>query len=305
MAALGANEEAIAALLAAGAEVNALNFANRTPLDVALDHGALGAAERLARSGGTTRAPVADVDFSAAFERAADAVVRGETGALRKLLDERPALATARSSRPHRCTLLNYLGANGFEHWRQKTPDNAVAVIDLLLQAGADANAVCYTYRGGPEEDTAGLLTSSDHPRRAGLTLAMLAALARGGMRATPAWEVLIALHEGRSRRRLAETAAAQVARAPAACGLALVASAGLGEEQLALALLDAGVDVNARQPDATTALHQAAFAGDSTLVEALLRRGADPTLRDDVHAGTAAGWAHAGGHPALAKRLG
>ena len=77
-----------------------------------------------------------------------------------------------------------------------------------------------------------------------------------------------------------------------------------LGATEILLALLDAGVDVDARRGDGATALHQAAFGGDAELVDTLLERGADLRLRDDVFDGTAAGWAYAGGHEELGRAL-
>ena len=301
LAAAAGDGFALQALLDAGADVGTRNFAGQTPLDAALDADAPALAETLAQHGGRTARNVGDLGFAAAFERAADAVANGDVDALRGLLRERPALATARSQRPHRCTLLNYLGANGFEDWRQRTPANAVEVIDTLIAAGADPNAVCHTYRGGPGENTAGLLTSSGHPREAGLTLDMLSALARGGLRQSPVYELLTALHDGKragGTARIAANVDSQVA------ALALVEGAGLGERDIVFALLDAGVDVNVRRGDGATALHQAAFDGNGELARELLARGADPTLRDNVFDGNAAGWARAGGHQALASSL-
>lgn len=303
LAAAAGDDSALQALLAAGADFNPHNFAGQTPLDAAVNANQQETAATLTQNGGETARNAAEPAFVAAFERAADAVVQGDLDTLRRLLRERPALATARSQRPHRCTLLNYLGANGFEHWRQKTPPNAVAVIDLLLAAGSDPNAVCYTYRGGPGEHTAGLLTSSGHPREAGLTLDMLTALASGGLRQSPVYELLTALHEARRTGRTAQAAANLDAHSEAA-GLALVESAMLGEQEIVATLLDAGVDINSRRGDGATALHQAAIDGNAALVDELLARGADPNLRDSVFNGTAAGWANAGGHEALAKSL-
>ena len=244
-----------------------------------------------------------DPDFDAAFERTADAVVAGDIDELRHELRTLPALARARSPRPHRCTLLNYLGANGFEGWRQKTPPNAVDVIDLLIEFGSDPNAVCYTYRGGPGEHTLGLLTSSGHPREAGLTLAMVAALGRGGAKLNAVYTLLTKLFQAHRAGRLANAVQDLDMRAEPVGGVVLE-SASLGENDILFALLDAGADINARRGDGATALHQAAYDGDRTLVEALLARGADASLRDDVFDGTAAGWAFAGGHEDLGKAL-
>ena len=45
-------------------------------------------------------------------------------------------------------------------------------------------------------------------------------------------------------------------------------------------------------------------YGGNAELVEKLLARGADLSLRDAVYDGTPAGWAEAGGNEDLAKRL-
>jgi ankyrin repeat protein len=55
---------------------------------------------------------------------------------------------------------------------------------------------------------------------------------------------------------------------------------------------------------EGVTALQIAAQAGHGAAVDALLAAGADPTVRDALYNGTAAGWAHQGGHFALAERL-
>src|SRR5215467_962086 len=60
------------------------------------------------------------------FESAVNAIVSGDTPTLERLLRTHPSLATARSTREHRLTLLHYVGANGFEGYRQRCPKNAV-----------------------------------------------------------------------------------------------------------------------------------------------------------------------------------
>lgn len=300
------NADAMRILLVHAADGSALNFAGEKPLATALRCGQDETALILARlvadldiGTGSLPAP----DFDDAFEAAADAVVDGEIQTLTAMLKARPQLATARSRRPHRCTLLNYLGANGFEHWRQRTPANAVAVVECLLAAGADPNATCYTYRGGPGENTLGLLTSSDKPKAAGLTLALVAALARGGAELDDVYQLLADLHAAAEADELAAAAKRLDANAPVT-QQAVVESAMLGEAALLFALLDAGAPIDACRDNGATALHQAAIDGNSALVDALLARGADPRLRDNVFNGDAAGWANAGGHAALAERL-
>ncbi len=293
-------------LLSEGADPKALNFAGETPLDCALRGNSASRDDLVAML--TEYRVVAgisfdDPQFAAVFDRAADAVVAGDIEGLRALLHDHPDLARARSSRPHRCTLLNYLGANGFEGERQQTPTNAVEVIELLIAAGSDPNAVCRTYRGGPAQNTVGLLTSSGHPREAGLTLAMVSALARGGARLDGVYALLARLFEAGWSSQ-SPGALADLDPASDLAGRTLVEAAMLGEVQLALNLLAADVDINARREDGATALHQAAFNGDAELVERLLSRGADASLRDNVFDGAAAGWACAGGHDELGKWL-
>ncbi|MGH3048708.1 MAG: ankyrin repeat domain-containing protein, partial [Gaiellaceae bacterium] len=55
---------------------------------------------------------------------------------------------------------------------------------------------------------------------------------------------------------------------------------------------------------EGVTALHVAAQSGQEEAVSALLAAGADPSLQDELHGGTAAGWAHVGGHEELEERL-
>jgi ankyrin repeat protein len=98
------------------------------------------------------------------FETAADAVVTGDSVTLTALLRRRPDLVTARSERVHRATLLHYVAANGVEDFRQKTPPNALDVARLLLDAGAEVDALANTYGGGPAQTTLNLLVSSVHP---------------------------------------------------------------------------------------------------------------------------------------------
>jgi ankyrin repeat protein len=59
--------------------------------------------------------------------------------------------------------------------------------------------------------------------------------------------------------------------------------------------LLGAGWPLDGRANEGGTALHWAAFHGNAEMVRELLRRGADPTLRDRSYDGTALDWARYG----------
>ena len=97
----------------------------------------------------------------APFETAVDAVVDGDVETLTDLLRANPDLVRARSSREHRATLLHYVGANGVEDERQRTPKNAVEVTRVLLDAGADIHSMADIYGGS---HTFGLVATSIHP---------------------------------------------------------------------------------------------------------------------------------------------
>jgi ankyrin repeat protein len=103
------------------------------------------------------------------FEAAADAVVDGDIDALRSMLHDKPGLIRARSPRSHKVTLLHYVAANGVEDFRQKTPPNAIEVARVLLENGAEVDAIAETYGGGKGQTTMNLLVSSAHPAGAGL----------------------------------------------------------------------------------------------------------------------------------------
>jgi ankyrin repeat protein len=77
--------------------------------------------------------------------------------------------------------LLHYVAANGVEDFRQLTPPNAVEVARMLLDAGADVDALAETYRGGSAQTTLNLLVSSAHPAEAGLQAALVDTLADHG----------------------------------------------------------------------------------------------------------------------------
>lgn len=137
------------------------------------------------------------------FEAAADAIQAGDVDLLRRLLDAQPALVTMRSPFPHRQTLLHHVAANGIESERQiRSPANAVDVLRLLIEHGADPDATCDSYGGGNGATTLCLLVSSAGPAAAGVEEPLVEQLCRGGARADgidddglPLWTAILSGH--------------------------------------------------------------------------------------------------------------
>src|SRR5437879_2754017 len=100
------------------------------------------------------------------FEAAVEAVIAGDVAALRAMLRERPELVRARSMRRHHATLLHYVAANGVEGGRQKTPANALEVARVLLEAGAEVDALADMY--DQQCATMSMLVPSCPPAKAG-----------------------------------------------------------------------------------------------------------------------------------------
>ena len=101
------------------------------------------------------------------FEAAVDALLGGDVGRLRTLLEQSPSLVHERSSFGHRATLLHYVGCNGVETYRQVIPLNLAEVAQLIIDAGADVNATAEMYGGGCT--TIALLITSAFPAEAGV----------------------------------------------------------------------------------------------------------------------------------------
>ena len=265
----------------------------------------------------------------AAFERAVEAIVRGDLSTLRPLLDRHRDLTRARSSREHDATLLIYTSANGVEGYRQKSPPNAAAVAEVLLRAGADVDATADVYFS--QCTTLGLVATSTPPEIAGVQLPVIDVLLAHGARMDLAGmagrgvgliRACLANGQPDAARYLAERGAPL--DLPGAAGIGRVDVVGsffdsngrlqhATPEQLADAfgwactygrapvvelLLDRGVD-----PDLTlnvhgrghTGLHVAAYWGHVEVVDALLRRGARLDAIDATWKGTPVTWAITG----------
>ena len=265
----------------------------------------------------------------ARFEKAADAIIKGDIKTLQRLLRNDPRLVHARSTRKHRATLLHYTSANGVEGYRQKTPPNIIEIAELLLRRGAAVDAEADVYGGGAT--TLGLVATSVHPFHAGVQNPLLQLLLDYGAEidhktgaGNRQSSVLGALSNGRPE------AAAYLAERGARLNLEAAAGVGrldvvksffksktrLGKKRLQSAfqyacaggqkdviefLLDNGVDLADGGGDVQTPLHWAVIFGQLEMVKLLLKY--NPPLESvNMYGGTVLGqtmWSAAhGGDP-------
>jgi hypothetical protein len=251
------------------------------------------------------------------FESAADAIVTGDAAALEALIRKNPRLVHARSTRDHRATLLHYVAANGHEGFRQRTPKNAMAIARILLEAGANPDALANMY--GHRCTTMEMLVSSVHPHAAGVQVALAEtlldfgvavdgvenngsplmtafrfhypdaafALVRRGARvdnvisaaAVGRVDLIDAFVDDHGMLRpgvpLADVPWPHLPKDPAVhLGYALTWGATFGPSEVVELLLRKGVDPSGKDDDAT-ALHFAAAYGRMDLVRLLLKYGA------------------------------
>ena len=232
------------------------------------------------------------------FESAADAIVIGDAVTLGSLLRANPNLIRARSTRVHRATLLHYVGANGFENYRQKSPSNAVEIAKLLLDAGAEVDAVADAYG---KSTTLGLVATSIHPKQAGVQLALMEALLDYGaaIDGAPGGGSLLvsALHNG--RKEAAEFLAGRGAR------LDLEGAAGVGRLDVVEGFFnaDGSLKASAKRAQMNAGFLWACEYGRTSVVDFLIQKGAD--LRAVENTGlTGLHWAVVGGQLETIKLL-
>ncbi len=266
------------------------------------------------------------------FERAADAVVSGDVSTLQAMLREDPGLVRARSMRRHHATLLHYVGANGVEGGRQRTPPNAIGVARILLDAGAEVDALADMYDN--KCTTMSMLVSSSPPAEAGLQAALAetlldygAALEGPGSNWKSALGTALAFGFLETAKALARrgarldslAAVAGLGRLEDAARLlptadgrsrhaALALAAQHGHAEVVRLLLDGGEDPNRYNPDGhhshSTPLHQAVWSDHIEVVRLLVERGARLDIRDTIYQGTPLGWAEYGNRTAIAEYL-
>jgi ankyrin repeat protein len=261
----------------------------------------------------------------AQFERAVDAIVAGNAASLQRSLREKPDLIRARSTRTHHSTLLHYVGANGVEGFRQRTPQNAVQIAEILLKAGAKVDAVADMYEGGCT--TLGLVATSIHPEAAGVLHALIDVLlahgaridARGSGRGHGLVNCCLANGLDHAAEFLASRGAPLDLEGAAGLGrLDLVKpffnpdgrlketatmaqmrdgfmwACEYGRTDVVEYFLDHGIDVGELlpRPHGQTGQHWAAYSGHVNTVKALLKRRAPVDVKDNRFGAAPLGWA-------------
>lgn len=109
-----------------------------------------------------------NLPIDTSFEQAVDLLLSGNKDALIQLIDSDPTLLHRNSRYNHKAGLIHYLGSNGVEFWRQVVPLNIVELLRLLLERGVDPDMPNNIY--GSSSTLAGLIQTSAHPHKAGLT---------------------------------------------------------------------------------------------------------------------------------------
>jgi ankyrin repeat protein len=256
--------------------------------------------EQFARFGSEVKDPSSSV---ARFERAVNAVVFGDAASLERMLREHPELVRARSTRTHHSTLLHYVGANGVEGWRQRTPRNAVQILEMLLAAGSEVDASADMYGGG--STTLGLVATSCHPRDAGLQQPLIDVLLTHGARIDGQGagnaHALVNGCLANGRPEAAEYLASRGAP------LDLEGAAGVGRLDLVKSFFNPDGSL---KPPATIAQLKDGFTwaceyGRTDVVEYLLDHGVDASeVLPRPHKQTGLHWAAYGGHIATVKAL-
>ena len=153
--------------------------------------------------------------------------------------------------------------------------------VELLLQAGADANA-CAPGNGRAAHTQALLGGHAQVVKRLETAGARAAEL-------SPAEALRLSISQTDREQTLKLTQANPALLTDPAL---LMDFAGSGPAAAVQLLLDLGVDANSRNGADPTALHRAAHAGHVASLEALLASGADPNIKDGRFQATPLGWA-------------
>jgi hypothetical protein len=234
------------------------------------------------------------------FEQAAKAVLSGDAPGLKALLGLHPSLIGQRSGLAHHATLLHYIADNGVESLGNY-PGNAVEILDMLLAAGADIDAIADFYGGGAT--ALGLVATSIHPARAGVQVVLLERLLAAG--------AAIDASDAAGNRHRAVNGCLANGRPEAAIWLAehgalldLEAAAGVGRMDIVASYFDdkGKLKVAGAWAQLGPALVWASEYGHVGVMNFLMDRGVDPG--EAINGVYALDMAVCGGHPTAIRLL-
>jgi hypothetical protein len=240
----------------------------------------------------------------ARFEAAVEAVITGDASTLTRLLGEDPDLVRARSDRKHHSTLLHYVGANGVEGFRQKTPKNALQIARILLDAGAEIDAMADMYGGGSM--TLGLIATSIHPHLAGVQPELIEFFIARGARIDGNEDEKLGKYTGGSVNSCLANGRLEAAQLLAGRGakLDLEGAAGIGRLDLVKSFFnpDGSMKPTATPEQLKSGFNWACEYGQTDVVEFLVRQGIIP---GEKHRGeTGLHWAALGALVELVRLL-
>jgi hypothetical protein len=255
------------------------------------------------------------------FREAVAAIDAGDVARLKTLLRDHPELATMHTNDPGtfagpyfaRPALIWFIAENPIRNG--KLPANICEVAEAIIDAGAKREDIEYAL---------GLVTSGCVPRQSGLQIPLIRTLVRRGANLDGALSAAVQEHEREAIDELLRLGAKPDLAAAAGLGRidalrehlrqgpsdpqkvrrAVYNACSAGRTDSMQILLDHGLDVNLRLSSGDTGLHHAAWGGHGALVELLLARGADPTIRDSRFEATAAQWARHNGKTDVADLL-
>ncbi|WP_136444089.1 ankyrin repeat domain-containing protein [Pacificoceanicola onchidii] len=256
------------------------------------------------------------------FKQALDFMDAGDAARLTAHLAQHPGLIRERAHFEggnyfQTPTLLEFLPENPTR--QERLPENAIAIAEILLAAGAQENLAALT-------ETLGLAASGRVCREAGVQGPLLRLLCKHGADPATAMHTALAHEEFDAARVLIDCGAAldlpaaaalderaAVARLAVGAGegalqLALALAANAGRTEVVQSLLAAGADPNRYNPPGghshCTPLHSAVAMGRLDTVKALVDGGADLSIPDIHNGSTPLGWAAYLGQDEIAAYL-
>jgi len=232
------------------------------------------------------------------FEHAVDDLVFGNIDSLRTRLEKYPHLVQLRSTRVHHSMLIHYVGANGVEDYRQRSPENIVAILKLLLDSGSELDPLADMYGGSTPF---GLAATSIWPARANVLIPLLKAFLDAGVKIDKSGAagnqqgvIIGCLHNGRPQA--ASFLAQQGAK------LDLEGAAGVGNLEMVKSFFDADGQLTsgATRKQMEYGYVWACEYGHRDVVEFLLDKGISTGIQVESLSGLH--WAIVGGHLSVVK---